>query len=76
MLGLPDRFHAIVVLRCFRDRCRSRVTDVVVAPATARIAVVVVVGDVVGLLVCELVAVLVTVVVRVVTSQSWNEPCR
>ena len=37
MLGLPDRFHAFGVLQCFRQRCRSRVTDVV-ALKTARIA--------------------------------------
>ena len=30
MLGLQDRFHAFVVLQRVRDRCRSRVTDVVV----------------------------------------------
>ena len=38
MLGLPDQFHAFVVLHRFRQRCRSRVTDVVVAE-TARIAI-------------------------------------
>ena len=38
MLGLPDRFHAFVVFQRFRQRCRSRVTDGVVAE-TARIAV-------------------------------------
>ena len=37
MLGLPDRFHAFVVLQRFRQRCRSRGTDFVVAE-TARIA--------------------------------------
>ena len=37
MLGLPDRFHAFVVFQRFRQRCRSRVTDVVVAES-ARIA--------------------------------------
>ena len=37
MLGLPDRFHAFVVLQRFRQRGRSRVTDVV-AVETARIA--------------------------------------
>ena len=29
MLGLLDRFHAFVVFQRFRDRCRSRVIDVV-----------------------------------------------
>ena len=38
MLGLLDRFHAFVVLQRFRQRCRPRVTDVVVAE-TARIAI-------------------------------------
>ena len=38
MLGLLDRLHAFVVLQRFRQRCRSRVTDIVVAPETARIA--------------------------------------
>ena len=38
MLGSPDRFHAFVVLQRFRQRGRSRVTDVVVASETARIA--------------------------------------
>ena len=37
MLGLLDRFHAFVVLQRFRQRCRSRGTDVVLAE-TARIA--------------------------------------
>ena len=36
MLGLPDRFHTFVVLHRFRQRCRSRGTDVVAAE-TARI---------------------------------------
>ena len=30
MLGSQDRFHAFVVLQRFRQRCRSRGTDVVV----------------------------------------------
>ena len=34
MLGLPDQFHAFVVLHRFRQRCRSRVTDVVVLETT------------------------------------------
>ena len=38
MLGLLDLFHAFVVFQRFRQRCRSRVTDGVVAE-TARIAV-------------------------------------
>ena len=29
MLGLPDDFHAFVLFQRFRQRCRSRVTDVV-----------------------------------------------
>lgn len=37
MLGLLDLYHAFVVLHRFRKRCRSRVTDSVVAE-TARIA--------------------------------------
>lgn len=37
MLGLQDVCHAFVALQHFRQRCRSRVTDVVVAE-TARIA--------------------------------------
>ena len=37
MLGLLDRFHAFVVLQRFRQRCRPRVTDVVVVE-TAPIA--------------------------------------
>ena len=37
MLGLLDRFHGTVVLHRFRQRGRSRVTDVV-AVDTARIA--------------------------------------
>ena len=37
MLGLLDHFHAFVVLQRFRQRCRSRGTDVVAAE-TARIA--------------------------------------
>ena len=37
MLGLLDEFHAFVVLQRFRQRCRSRVTDVVLEE-TARIA--------------------------------------
>ena len=37
MLGLLDLFHAFVVLQRIRNRCRSRVTDVVAAE-TARIA--------------------------------------
>ena len=37
MLGLLDLLHGAVVLHRFRQRCRSRVTDVVVVE-TARIA--------------------------------------
>ena len=37
MLGLLDQFHAFVVFQRFRNRGRSRGTDVVV-PETARIA--------------------------------------
>ena len=39
MLGLQDRFHAFVVLQRVRNRCRSRVTDVVAVAETARIAI-------------------------------------